>query len=616
MAVFSEMRSIVLVIAVLTISIPVISCLKPENRSYEDGEYIPLFANMLQPTLSRCEMYPYFSLPFCPPGDEIPNRKKSLDEILLSDCLTNTRYKLSFKEEKIGGIVCEKSLTKDEVGKFRNAIYRDLRFQLSFNNILMWGPVGKTNMSVTDPGTNYYLLKHIEFDAYYIEDKVKDIRLRTDFDSAVSITEDKGVCLNFTYSVFWRDWNELPVELGEAALLERTSMFKYQWPSAEEITSPDMPFFYCISVVFAWVASLVLVIEPYLDNYFNRNSNGEVEEAKRIGSGQIHRDVEEGRVQQGSKQGHGETCRCPPYSSLLGAFLGAGTQQLILICTFFILSYKGVLHICDEEQWIAYYMLMYCLTSAMSTYTATSFHSRYNATGWKECVFQTGALYFVPSFTTYMLMNYLEELIINFSNLPSFRTLVELSLTWGVVTILFLILGGKVGHVFRPEHQPLCPTNRIPRTVPRVSWYMRTPAQVFVGGFLPFMTIFSDMDYVYATLLHQKVCDAFRTMFLAFIQIIGMTVLMGMGFTYLQLSKHDHQWWWRSVLRGGSTSIFMFIYGIYFFVKAVPGDCTIVFALGTTACIFYGLFLALGTVGFCASSLVFRIMYRGSLKNE
>ena len=63
---------------------------------------------------------------------------------------------------------------------------------------------------------------------------------------------------------------------------------------------------------------------------FCRNSNGEVEVAKWMGSGQIHRDVEEGRVQPGSKQSHGETCRCSPYSSLCGALLGVSTQQLIL----------------------------------------------------------------------------------------------------------------------------------------------------------------------------------------------------------------------------------------------------------------------------------------------
>ena len=66
----------------------------------------------------------------------------------------------------------------------------------------MWEPVGKTNMSVMDPAANYYLLKHIKFDVYYIEDKGKDICLRTHFDSALSNKEDRGVCLNFTYSVF------------------------------------------------------------------------------------------------------------------------------------------------------------------------------------------------------------------------------------------------------------------------------------------------------------------------------------------------------------------------------------------------------------------------------
>ncbi|KAF3951272.1 hypothetical protein CMV_023056 [Castanea mollissima] len=51
-----------------------------DDDEYKEGDYIPLFANKAAcPYLGDpCEAYSYFDLPFCPPGDPIPNRKKKI----------------------------------------------------------------------------------------------------------------------------------------------------------------------------------------------------------------------------------------------------------------------------------------------------------------------------------------------------------------------------------------------------------------------------------------------------------------------------------------------------------------------------------------------------------
>ncbi|KAF3953630.1 hypothetical protein CMV_020942 [Castanea mollissima] len=136
---------------------------------------------------------------------------------------------------------------------------------------------------------------------------------------------------------------------------------------------------------------------------------------------------------------------------------------------------------------------------------------------------------------------------------------------------------------------------------------MKTPAHMFFGGLLPFCMICLMMDDIYASLYKLKVCGAFSTMFTAFIIVIIVTVSVGMVCTYYQLSKQDHQWWWRSVFRGGSIAIFMFAYGLYFYARAKARiSLSLLEFLCYNACLFYAVFLILGTIGFYAASVIFQ----------
>ncbi|KAF5941913.1 hypothetical protein HYC85_019555 [Camellia sinensis] len=349
------------------------------------------------------------------------------------------------------------------------------------------------------------------------------------------------------------------------------------------------------------------------------------------------------------------------------------------VCILFGLAYRGALYPCNYDDLSKRILLIYSVTSVVSGYVATSFHT--------------------------------------------------------VGTMAFLGLGGIIGYAFRPSLQSPCGTSRIPSLVPQLSWYLKTPAQMFLGGLLPFMFIFQNMDILYAGLWKHKVCGAFNTLFTDFIILIFTTIIVGIVFTAIQLSKRDQQWWWRSVFRGGSTaifvyaydtytqqalpltikcgdpilqtallpprmhavrnnfeykmyhnniqilgqvgsigeystlsdfvwptkeqgqcdwpvltftiviwvvvlfnatmrylssyhnrsvfrggstSIFVYAYGIYFYVKAnmYLDERMLILFLGYNACICYGLFLILGTIGFHSSSLVFRYIYGEAQKNE
>ncbi|CAL5416743.1 unnamed protein product [Camellia sinensis] len=235
-----------------------------------------------------------------------------------------------------------------------------------------------------------------------------------------------------------------------------------------------------------------------------------------------------------------------------------------------------------------------------SIHFPTRCHSgyRHSAIDSDECLHQTWLLYLMPVFLTILVFNILALGILGTSDLAQLGTMVIVLFLFG--TMAFLGLGAMIGYALRPGRRSTCGTSRIPSLVPQLSWYLKTPAQMFLGGLLPFMLIFRDMDILYASLWKHKVCGAFNTMLTDFIILICATIIVV------------------SVFRGGSTSIFVYAYGIYFYVKAnmYLDERMLILFLGYNACICYGLFLILGTIGFHSSSLVFRYIYGEAQKNE
>nr|POF25687.1 transmembrane 9 superfamily member 4 [Quercus suber] len=137
----------------------------------------------------------------------------------------------------------------------------------------------------------------------------------------------------------------------------------------------------------------------------------------------------------------------------------------------------------------------------------------------KECVIQTGALYPIPVILT------------------SLATTIEASLASQNED--------GSGLTSLNESEITCSTRHFQSEIPNQAWYMRTPAQMFLGGLLSFSIIYSMMDDIYASLYSLKVCGAFSTTFIAFVSVIALTVVVGIVCTCYQLYKQDHQWWWR-----------------------------------------------------------------------
>ncbi|WMV13380.1 hypothetical protein MTR67_006765 [Solanum verrucosum] len=104
-------------------------------------------------------------------------------------------------------ILCRKKLTKDEVAQFRRAVVKDYYFKMYYDELPVWGLIGRVENREETEDTKYYkyfLYKHIHFDIHYNMDCVIEITARMDPHLVLDITEDREVDVEFTYTAKWK----------------------------------------------------------------------------------------------------------------------------------------------------------------------------------------------------------------------------------------------------------------------------------------------------------------------------------------------------------------------------------------------------------------------------
>lgn len=139
--------------------------------------------------------------------DDVKEKREALGEVLNGDRLVSAPYVLDFLMDKESEVVCRKRLTRREVAQFRSAVDKDYYFQMYYDDLPIWGFIGKVDREgkVVPSEYRYYLYKHIQFDVLYNNDRVIEINARMDPHSVIDLTEDKEVDVEFTYSVKWKE---------------------------------------------------------------------------------------------------------------------------------------------------------------------------------------------------------------------------------------------------------------------------------------------------------------------------------------------------------------------------------------------------------------------------
>ncbi|CAL9173117.1 transmembrane 9 superfamily member 3-like [Musa acuminata AAA Group] len=564
------------------------------DHRYKKRDSVPLYANKVGPFHNPSETYRYFDLPFCAP-EHVTEIREALGEVLNGDRLVDAPYKLNFVVDLDSKQLCKKKLTKEDVAKFRSAVTKDYYFQMYFDDLPIWGFIGKVDKEGKDLGDyKYYLYRHIHFDVLYNGDRVIEITVHTDPSALVDLTDDKEIEVDFMYSVKWKE-TSTPFEkrMEKYSLTySQTHHLEIHWFSI--INS-------CVTVLLL-TGFLATILMRVLKNDFVKYAHDE--------------ESAEEQEETGWKYIHGDVFRFPKNKSLFAACLGSGTQLFALTVFIFVLALIGVFYPYNRGALFTALVVIYALTSGIAGYTATSFYCQLEGTNWVRNLLLTGCLFCGPLFLTFCFLNTVAIVYSATAALP-FGTIVVIVLIWTLVTSPLLVLGGIAGKNSKNEFQAPCRTKKFPREIPPLPWYRGTLPQMAMAGFLPFSAIYIELYYIFASVWGHSIYTIYSILFIVFIILLIVTAFITIALTYFQLAAEDHEWWWRSFLCGGSTGVFVYAYCLYYYYARsdMSGFMQTSFFFGYMACICYGFFLMLGMVGFRAALLFVRHIYR-SIKCE
>ncbi|KAL6506465.1 hypothetical protein OROGR_024646 [Orobanche gracilis] len=506
---------------------------------------------------------------------QVLEKKESLGEVLNGDRLANALYNLEFAVNKTRAVLCQQTLNKADIAKFRESIKNDFYYQMYYDDLPMWAFIGKVDnesWNVDGKGPKYFLFSHVRFDALYNRDQVIEIHAFSDPSHLVDVTEDSDVKVEFTYSILWNG----------TSLPYKNRMDRYSRASLLPLLHQSHLFSFVNSIIILilLLGLLTVLFMRHLKNDLRKWSIGDEDEEKEVGWKYIHGDV----------------FRCPTNLTLLSAVLGCGTQMLTMVSILFALAFLGVFYPYSRGVLLSSLFITYILTSAVSGYSSSCFCSQYAETGWEKSVLLAGTLFLGPFLFTKFILNILATYFGATAALPV-GTTIMIFLIYTLFVLPLLALGGFLGHRYKSNPQLPPFTKKSPREIPDLDWYRKTPAQMFLGGLLPFSAVVLELHNLCATIWSYKIYTSPAILFITFVILVILTATLNVGLTYFQLVVEDHQWWWRSLLRGGSTAIFMFCYCVYFYFKSnMSGILQTSFFFGYTLCMCYAFFLVLGAV--------------------
>lgn len=311
---------------------------------------------------------------------------------------------------------------------------------------------------------------------------------------------------------------------------------------------------------------------------------------------------------------HGDVFRVPSHGGLLAPIIGSGIQLLFMATGLLILSCLGILNPSFRGGYISVGVGLFIAAGLFSGYFSSRLYRTFGSEedGWKKNAFVTASL--VPGllFAITFFVN-LFVWIQASSNAIPFGTLAALVALWLFVQLPLVYIGGHYGfNMAGAWTHPLKP-NLIPRQVPIQSWYTQRLQTIILAGFVPFAVVFIELMFVFKSLWQDKSGYYYLFGFLAVVLIILVITVIEVTIvaTYLQLCSENYHWWWQSFLVGGSSSVWIFLYIVwYYFAKLhITGfvSSLLFFCYGFLACAVYGLLT--GTIGFLVAYAFVRRIY-------
>ena len=121
------------------------------------------------------------------------------------------------------------------------------------------------------------------------------------------------------------------------------------------------------------------------------------------------------------------------------------------------------------------------------------------------------------------------------------------------------------------------------------------------------------MYFVFSSFWNYKFYYVYGFMFLVMSMLIVVCACVAIVATYFLLNAEDYNWQWNSFLSVASTSFYVLMYAVYFYLTKTKmhGFFQISFYCGYVLVFCSTIFIVCGTVGFLGADAFVRRIYRG-----
>lgn len=556
---------------------------------YRKGDPVEMYVNKVGPYWNPHETYHYYSLPVCRP-EKIEHRSLTLGEVLDGDRMAKSLYKIKFKENVDTATLCQVELKENDLTKLQSAIEDLYYFEFVADDIPMRGFIGQLEEGNLLPHTHStYVYTHYDFYFEYNQDRIIFASVSTK-ERAPSQLDGitTPVSLTFTYSV---TWEESGIKFNQRGKLFRDVGF---FPKSLEIHW--LSIINSIVLVFLLLGFVVIILSRILRNDFLRYNN----------EGDDSLDDED----YGWKLISNDVFRFPPNKGIFCAALGVGSQFLTLSFGILLMAMFGLFNVHRHGSLNTAAILLYALTSGIAGYISAKVYKQMNGENWVWNINLAACLFTLPFFLTWSIINTVAWSYGSTQALP-FTTIILLALVWIVVGYPLTVIGGIMGKNMTHSFDAPCRTKNISREIPPMPLYRTLPANMIIGGFLPFSAISVELYYIFSTLWGRDQYTLYGILGIVFIILLSVTACISVSLTYFQLASEDYRWWWRSVFTSGSTGLFVFGYAVFFYLKRsnMSGGLQTLQFFGYTLIACYIFSLMLGTVGYYSSLKFIRYIY-------
>lgn len=255
----------------------------------------------------------------------------------------------------------------------------------------------------------------------------------------------------------------------------------------------------------------------------------------------------------------------------------------------------------------------FVMLSSLAGYGAAVTYKMFDGEFWHKCTVATSLGFPGVAFCIFFIVNTALWAMHSAGAVP-FGSMFAIVAMWLGISLPLTFVGAYMGYK-RDKIEPATAVVGEPIEIPPTQWYLSSIVTVLVGGILPFGVVFVELFFILSSMWLDQFYYVFGFLFLVFIMLTLVCSELTIVLTYFQLCNENYKFWWRSFLTGGSCSLYIWLYCMYYFATKLE---VVTFVSGLTYFLYMwlicvALFIMTGFVGFITTAHFVHAIY-GSLK--